>query len=257
MSTTPPIFSNLPISLGNDNYLHIVEIESISPALGDLINNKIRLITEGNTSTDLAVVKKRLYDYLQKKKGTTIEMGAVAEFMIHVYMNHTGFKQEFLFYNLEERSIKKGFDGYYTINNIEWILESKSGNNSVSGNTHPSKFSEAYADLEKKVKDVDGNNTWRNAYNHACHIDVQSAEDIRKNLKTLADDFDNKTYTKIENLNIVPASTLFLEGIWNVANQSELESQIRASLAAKAFKGIHILCINKKSIELLEIFLNS
>jgi hypothetical protein len=257
MPRSTQIFTNLPISLGNDNFLHIIEIESISGALGDLINDKIRLITEGNTSTDIAVVKKRLYDYLQKKKGTTIEMGAVAEFMIHVYMNHTGFKQEFLFYNLEERSIKKGFDGYYTINNEEWILESKSGNNSVPGNTHSSKFSEAYADLEEKVKDVNGNNPWRNAYNHACHIDVQSAEDIRKNLKLLADDFNSKIYTKIENLNIIPASTLFLEGIWNVINQSELESQIRTSLASKTFKGINILCINKKSIELLENFLNS
>ncbi len=257
MSTTTPIFTNLPISLGNDNFLHIIEIESISAALGDLINDKIRLITEGNTSTDLAVVKKRLYDYLQKKKGSTIEMGAVAEFMIHVYLNHKGFKQEFLFYNLEERSIKKGFDGYYTINKEEWILESKSGNNSVPGNTHPSKFAEAYADLEKKVKDVDGNNPWRNAYNHACHVDVQSADDIRKNLKILADDFDNNIYTKIENLNIIPASTLFLEGIWNAANQGELESQLHASLASKAFKGVNILCINKKSIELLEVFLNS
>lgn len=257
MSTTTPIFTNPPISLGSDNFLHIIEIESISAALGDLINDKIRLITEGNTSTDLATVKKRLYDYLQKKKGTTIEMGAVAEFMIHVYMNHTGFKQEFLFYNLEERSIKKGFDGYYTINNQEWILESKSGSNSVTGNNHPSKFSEAYADLEKKIKDVDGNNPWRNAYNHACHIDVQSAEDIRKNLKILADNFDSSAYTKIENLNIIPASTLFLEGIWSAANQSELESQIRTSLVSKTFKGMHILCINKKSIGLLEDFLNA
>lgn len=257
MFTVTPIFSNPPINLGNDNFLHIIEIESISVSLGELINDKIRLITEGNTSTDLAVVKKRLYDYLQKKKGTTIEMGAVAEFMIHVYLNHMGFKQEFLFYNLEERSIKKGFDGYYTINKEEWILESKSGNSSVPGNTHPSKFSEAYADLETKVKDEDGNNPWRNAYNHACHVDVQSPEDIRKNLKILADDFDSNKYTKIENLNIIPASTLFLEGNWIFANQSELESQIRTSLASMAFRGIHILCINKKSIELLSDFLNS
>jgi hypothetical protein len=42
-------------------------------------------------------------------------MGAVA-FMIHIYMNEVGFKQEFIFWNLEEESIKKkGFDSYYTI----------------------------------------------------------------------------------------------------------------------------------------------
>jgi hypothetical protein len=57
MSTVTSIFSNSPISLGNDNFLHIIEIESISDSLGDLINDKIRLITEGNTSTDLAAAK--------------------------------------------------------------------------------------------------------------------------------------------------------------------------------------------------------
>jgi len=256
MSTTQ-IFRNPPIQLRTDIFLHILEIESISTELGDLINDKIRLITEGNTSTDISVVKKRLYEYLQKKKGTTIEMGAVAEFMIHLYMNEIGFKQEFLFYNLEERSIKKGFDGYYTIDKKEWILESKSGNISVLGNTHPSKFSEAYADIKSKVKDDEGNNPWRNAYNHACHIDVSSADDIRKNLKALADDFDSKKYTKIENLNIIPVSTLFLEGNWNTINQSELEAQIRTALFSKTFKGLNILCINQKSIDLLEVFLNT
>lgn len=256
MTEITQVFTIPPICIRDEIFLHILEIESISTELGDLINEKIRLITEGNTSTNLSVVKKRLYDYLKKKKGTTIEMGAVAEFIIHVYLNEIGYKQEFLFYNLEERSIKKGFDGYYTINNEEWILESKSGNISVPGNTHPNKFSEAYTDLKNKVKDVDGNNPWRNAYNHACHIDVKSADDIRKNLKILADDFDSKKYMEIENLNIIPTTTLFLEGTWNDINQSQLESQIRTSLTDKTFKGLNILCINQKSIELLEEFLN-
>lgn len=206
------IFKIPPISIGNENFLHVIEIKSITDDFAKLIDERIRIVTEGNTDTDISLIKKRLYEFLQRKKNTTIEMGAVAEFMIHIYMNYLGFKQEFIFWNLEERSIKKGFDGYYTINNEEWILESKSGSISVSGNTHISKFTEAYKDLEKKIKDEEGNNPWRNAYTHACHRPVESAEDIIKNIKQLAEDFDSGIYNKLENLNIAPAATLFLEG---------------------------------------------
>lgn len=233
----------------------MIEIETIDQDFGNFINEKIRLITEGSTDTEIPKIKKRLYEFLQRKKGTTIEMGAVAEFMVHLYMNENGFKQEFVFFNLEERSIKKGFDGYYTINDEEWILESKSGTISTSGISHKSKFLEAYSDLEKKVKDSEGNNPWRNAYNHACHRPVDSAEDIIKNLKTLAEDFDSGIYKKIENLNLLPATTIFLEGNWNSIDQIALLTNIKAALTSKKFKGINILCINNKSLELLENFL--
>lgn len=250
------VFHIPPISLGNGNFLHVIEIESISDALAKLIDEKIRIVTEGNTDTDISLIKKRLYDFLQRKKNTTIEKGAVAEFMIHIYMNVAGFKQEFIFWNLEERSIKKGFDGYYTMNNEEWILESKSGSASVSGNSHISKFGEAYKDLEKKIKDAEGNNPWRNAYTHACLRPVESADDIIKNVKKLAEDFDSGKYQKLENLNIAPASTLFLEGSWEQIDQNDLTTKIENSIVGKKFKGINILCINNKSLTLLEEYLN-
>ncbi|WP_424002667.1 hypothetical protein [Maribacter sp. IgM3_T14_3] len=251
------IFKIPPISLGNNNFIHIIEIETIDQDFGNFINEKIGLITEGSTDTEIPKIKTRLYEFLQRKKGTTIEMGAVAEFMVHLYMNENGFKQEFVFFNLEERSIKKGFDGYYTINNEEWILESKSGSISTSGISHKSKFLEAYSDLEKKVKDSEGNNPWRNAYNHACHRPVESAEDIIKNLKTLAEDFDSGVYKKIENLNLLPATTIFLEGNWNYIDQITLITDIKTALTKKKFKGINILCIHNKSLELLENFLTT
>lgn len=39
-----------------------------------------------------------------------MDTGAVAEFFVHLYLNILGLKQECLFLNLEENSIKKGFD---------------------------------------------------------------------------------------------------------------------------------------------------
>ena len=249
------VFKIPPIKLSNNSFIHVIEIEQIDIEFGKFIDDKIRLITEGNTDTDISRIKNRLYNFLRRKKGTTIEMGAVAEFMVHLYMSEMGYKQEFVFFNLEERSIKKGFDGYYTLNNEEWILESKSGLISTKGISHSAKFSEAYSDIKEKLKDSDGRNPWRNAYNHACHRPVESAEDIIKNLKNLADDFDSELYQNIENLNLLPAATIFLEGNWSSIDQPLLLSDIKKSITTKRFKGINILCVNIKSLEILEDFL--
>lgn len=110
--------------------------------------NSVVAICEGNEETDLETIKIRLKDYLQPKK-INQRMGAIAEFYIHLFLKSIGYKQEFLFLNLEENSIKKGFDGYYTYAEDEWILESKSGINI----THKSKVQEAYNDLKKEIDD--------------------------------------------------------------------------------------------------------
>jgi hypothetical protein len=256
MSTETTIFKIPPEDIGNGNYIHFVNIEEITDEIGSYIDSKIRLITEGNTTTDISLVKKRLRDYLVKKKGSTIEMGAVAEFMIHLYLNQCNFKQEFLFYNLEERSIKKGFDGYYSKDNTEWILESKSGKISTIDITHKKKLSEAYHDLKNKVCDNEGNNPWRNAYHHASQIDVQSANSLRVNIKKLADNFESGIYKNIQNLSIIPASTIFLGNHWEAIDPKKIKEEIIEAFDSKEFNGIQLICVNKKSIDLLEKFLS-
>lgn len=255
MITEIALFNNDPIELSRGCHLHIIDIETISPELGELINDKIRVITEGNTTTDILLIKQRLINYLDGKKGSTLEMGAVAEFMIHLYLNARGFKQEFIYFNLEERSIKKGFDGYYTLNTEEWILESKSGSISTNNISHDSKIIEAYNDLTNKISDEDGNNPWRNAYNHACHIDVGSASDIIKNLKKLTDDFERKKYQNVANLNIMPASTIFLNGVWETLDFDVIRERLQVSFSSKSFKQLNILCLTKKTLSMLEDFL--
>ncbi|MBZ9731679.1 hypothetical protein LB467_18505 [Salegentibacter sp. JZCK2] len=255
MNQHSKVFKNSSIEILNGNYLHFINIDSITPELEKLIDDKIRLITEGDTETSIESIKKRLVGYLDKKKGTTIELGAVAEFMIHLYLNEKGFKQEFLFFNLEERSIKKGFDGYFSLSENEWILESKSGSSTTKGISHLSKIKEAYADLTIKIKDEEGNNPWRNAYNHACHIDVNSSKDIIKNLKNLTDDFDSKKYQSLENLKIIPSSTIFYIDDWEEIDEQELTEELEREFKTKQFDEIHIICINKKSLQLLKDYL--
>ncbi|MFY2508239.1 hypothetical protein ACN3E9_08105 [Vibrio pectenicida] len=110
-------------------------------------------------------------------------MGAISEFFVHLYLQESGYKQEFLFFNLEEGSIKKGFDGFFSKNSDTFLLESKSGSIKSKKISHKDKLKSAYSDLENYVsgKSEKGkNNPWKNAYNHASHIDVGTEKSIRK-----------------------------------------------------------------------------
>lgn len=190
--------------ISKGNFLHLINIEEINAELELFIDDSIVAICEGSAGTNLKTIKKRLINFLTPKKGTTIEMGSIAEFFTHLYLKDIGFKQEFLFLNLEEESIKKGFDGYYSFSNEEWVYESKSGSINTKNISHTSKIRESYNELSNKISGNIKNNPWHNAYNHASHIDVVSALDIRKNLKKFSEEFTNEKYHEIKNFNIIP-----------------------------------------------------
>ena len=236
--------------ISNGNYLHLINIEEIDSKLTSLIDKSIVTICEGNTDTDLNIIKKRLIKLLTSKRGTYLEMGTIAEFYTHLYLNEIGFNQEFLFLNLEEGSIKKGFDGYYSLSNEEWIYESKSGSINTKNISHSGKIKEAYDDLKKKISGDAKNNPWQNAYNHASHVDVGSALNVRKNLRKLSEEFIKEEYHDINDFNVIPGSTIFLEGNWESLKPADLENKIKALITTFRFKKISVVCVNKKSLDL-------
>lgn len=76
----------------------------------EIIANNVVSICEGSAETDLETIKIKLKDYLEPK---TIKQkrGAIAEFYVHLFLKSLGYKQNFLFLNLEENSIKKALTG--------------------------------------------------------------------------------------------------------------------------------------------------
>lgn len=99
----------------------------MSRELKNKIDEHILRIWEGRNSygTTINDVKLKIKNFLRNKLNENPEqdslndiyMGAVAEFFIHIFLNDIGLEQECTFKNLEERSIKKGFDGYYSDDN--------------------------------------------------------------------------------------------------------------------------------------------
>lgn len=242
--------------LGKGNDLCIIDIDKIDSKLESYLDNKFVKICEGNSGANLQYVKKRLISFLTTKKGSTLELGAIAEFLIHLYLNDSGFEPQFLYMNLEENSIKKGFDGYYFYDGEEWILESKSGSITTAGITHANKIKESYEDLKTKLSGGAANNPWQNAYNHASHVDVGANSSVRENIKSFSKQYEEDIRHKIDDFNIIPGSTIFLDGKWIASKPATIESEIKAAITKFKFKKIKVVCITKKSLETFWDYLN-
>ncbi|ABP78333.1 hypothetical protein I5G24_15500 [Pseudomonas aeruginosa] len=240
-------FEIKPISPTHE--LHVINIESLDSNTTQHLDDFLVSICEGDSGSELELVKKRLKKFLEDKD-TNTRMGAAAELFAHLYLNISGYKQEFLFFNLEEGSIKKGFDGFFSKDSNTYILESKSGSISSQKVSHKEKLKHAYSDLNKYVSgksDKGKNNPWKNAYNHASHVDVGTEKSIRKKIKSLQDMFDLGTFSKISEFNVITCSTIFLNGAWDAKKSSEILSD-NNFISDFDGKTIKAMCLTKSSL---------
>lgn len=241
--------------------LTVIDIEHLTGEINSILDDNFVFICEGNSGSDLPTVK-RLVTNLYASKNDNWIMGATAEFFVHLYVGLCGFKQECLFLNLEEGSIKKGFDGYYSQDGIEWLMESKSGLIGNANVSHAAKVQLAMNDLEDKVTGNDKkrkkgvpNNPWRNAYSHANLYDIGTAEKIRKNIKSLSDDFTNGRFHSIDEFNTMPCGTVYLSGVWNPPNHQSVLNEIKVVSDRLKGRKIHAICVTHKSIDLFKSYI--
>ncbi|HLW29287.1 MAG TPA: hypothetical protein VKX29_00395 [Brumimicrobium sp.] len=231
--------------------LHVLDLVDLTPEIVEQIDQSLVQICEGDSESPLQLVKSNFLRFLESKDYRT-QMGAVAEFFIHLYLRQANLKQEFLFFNLEEGSIKKGFDGYFSNGAEGYLVESKSGLDSTTGISHRNKLKEAFDDISSVIAGdsrKSKNNPWKNAYNHASHIDVGSSKSIRKKIKELSDLFDNDQFKSASEFNIIPCSSIFITDEWNPNISSAIlgaEERFFSGLKAKSLKAI---CITKASYD--------
>ncbi|MCI5056893.1 MAG: hypothetical protein MRY83_12335 [Flavobacteriales bacterium] len=232
--------------------VHFINIPELHQDLKNLIDLHLVEICS-SAIEDIETTKKVLKNFFDSKDEKT-KMGALAEFIVHLYLKNINFKQECLFLNLEEGSIKKGFDGYYSIQSEEWIMESKSGKISTDKISHLNKVKEACKDLSNKLKGVGtNNNPWMNAFNHAKNIG--SSEDILKNIKDLSKRWINEDYVELNEVNIIPAATIFHENTWESDKTNRAITGLEDALRTEQFKALTVICINKRDTKTIEEYL--
>lgn len=231
--------------------ISVFDIKTITEELKLFIDENIHQICLGEDG-DLPTIKLELKERIEGWGDSNKTIGSIAEFFVHLYLKNYGYKQECLFFNLEEKSLKKGFDGLYSIEEEIWFMESKSGLITTKDISHASKIREAYNDVKKKITTGVDNNPWLNAYNHARIVGTK--KNLRDNLKLLSDDFINKRYQHIDNKNIIPCATIFLNGVWSPQNHCEIIQSIK-KISILQGKAIHVICITQNSYDMFMQYL--
>lgn len=238
------------LSIDSALEVHVVDVVCFDQKTIEQIEAHFVSICEGNSDHTLAEVKKYFLKFLEGKDDKK-RIGAVAEFFVHLYVRSLGYKQEFLFFNLEEGSVKKGFDGYFSKGGEEYILESKAGRSNTKKISHKSKIDTAYKDIcnaltgtkagtaEKGV----GNNPWRNAYRHASIAEVGTKDSIRANIKKLWRMFDNQEFASIEDLNVIPCSTILTDP----SDSEDFSGQAMRAFQSNSYaaKSVAAVCVTK------------
>lgn len=241
----------------NDNLqISIFEVKELNIDTQRCLDDNLIAICEGEYSfSDIAIVKKRIRN-LFDDKNEEWKMGAIAEFFIHLYMNLIGYSQDCMFFNLEENSIKKGFDGYYNLDDNHWVMESKSGSILTKNISHKSKIKEAIVDLRDKFEGRAKNNPWQNAYNHACHCDVGTPADIRKSIKKLSDEYLSKNFHNLSDFNIIPCATIFLNTTWCPKDKELLVTEVQEAIKNTKYKKAHLICVTQGNINIFNQYIN-
>lgn len=190
--------------------LIITIIEFLSDEEKEYIFNNIKEISYGKESSyTFKVVAIKLRDFFSSKS-EEIKLGASAEFFLSCILRENGFDQAYCFRNLEEGSIKKGFDGLYLKDGEMWLLESKS---SSTGNVHKNKhqhtIKKAYDGLCDFIEGKGSNDPWENAANHAKVFG--SSTSLVKRLERISADYTNENYALISDQNFILGSTIVSE----------------------------------------------
>ncbi|TWP28069.1 hypothetical protein ETU08_10165 [Apibacter muscae] len=248
------VFKDSKFKISENFSLHFINIETYSSDLINLIKSEIVKVWDGDLSEyELSLVKNQIKRFF-KEKTENQNYGFVAEFICHLYLRYIGFQQYSVLKNLEEiKAPKKGFDGLYEKDGIVWLIESKSASpNRKTFVTHKNKVAEAYRDLkdklEKNTSDENKNNPWENAKSHFLYTQKKD-DSIFKHINRLSISYEKQDIMKIDDFNVIPCSTIYLDKDYCEINNVELEKSLKSLLNRYKAKNMSVLCINKKDIK--------
>jgi len=223
-------------------FVTVTNIDDSRSDLRTLLDDNLSKIVFGTRKISLEETKIYLREHLESKSREQ-KMGIVAELFALLHMMEQDYKQEYLMRNLEDSSMKKGFDGHFTRNGSLWLMESKSGSSTTTN--HRSKINEAIGDLRKKIESPAGNNPWENAYNHSSHQDLDTEDSLREILDELSRARIKGVAHSITNFNVIPCATVFYgqDEFPDRANIIDTAKEIAGEIGAQK---VHIFCCSYK-----------
>lgn len=249
------------ITLNRDGDIAICYIEYISKELKDLIKKNLSTICHGSHITDyfnepLYSYKTTLCSFIARYKNKTDEtkIGMIGEFLSHILLAELfdEFQIASAFFNLEENSIKKGFDLilYKESENSAWITEVKSGGlhkNKTHDETTRTLLNTAKSDLKKRLNETEVK-YWYNSIN-SVRCSINDDKDYKKTLLKILRGEGNKAVENkaVGNDNSVVLVAGLFDSMQKKISSSPIEAFVKKVKKEKLFANTLVFCIQKET----------
>ncbi len=197
-------------------------------------------------------------------RNNTRNKGMIGELLFHVIFNtYKKYVPISAFFNLEERSFKKGFDSsYYAVDSDQlWIAEVKSGEKQKSQATASAAMVGLLNTAKNDLKDrftSENNSLWLNAINHA-RIAISESKNEKKAVISLlekySDDAEIEKYIS-QDKNVILVGVLF-NPIEEKVDCVKVEAKHNRVASEKLFASLITVAIQKSTYDAVYRFLES
>lgn len=246
-------------------------IENFSDDLKQALRENLTRICHGadQASKDRAIYRypatiKHFWNERYSKKTWETRIGMLGELLSHIIILKLfpDFDVVSPFFNMEEKSIRKGFDLllYETSNNSVWITEVKSGGrgkDKTSCSATSALLRLARDDLKKRLAEPELNH-WLNAINaarNAIHNKAKYRDSVIEILELEGDLAEGNGATASDN-NVFLIAALFSDVSQPIVEQTV--SKFTTNLVeGSVFKTVWVLSLHKGTMEKLEAFLKT
>lgn len=248
----------------------LFEIEDFSDELKNAIREQFANICHGSI---YAGSKRKMYSYkstvkdfikrYEEKKETT-KKGMIGELLVHLLVKTYFNEYEIVspFFNMEERSIKKGYDVVLTekCKPVIWLIEVKSGElhkGKDSNDTMNDLLNTAKRDLDTRLNE-ENTSLWMEAINGAMisYDGSKTMKDAVVNiLMDLGDEASGGLNTSTDK-NVITTGVLFSDMTDRVLEKTEADKQ-QAIEAEGKFNQVYVLALQKGTYEKVYDFLRS
>lgn len=235
-------------------------IDFLSDEIKEIIRTELSSICHGASKASKArkayTYKATVKSFLERyeRKTATTKVGMIGELLTHVFIIKflENFNTVSPFFNMEEKSIKKGFDilMYSTVDEEIWITEVKSGelhHAKDSNDTNKALLSKAKLDLKNRLNENESS-LWENAINGAT-IALDNLRDAKDAVIAILDDIEDEIVENraaSENKNVILVTSLFSTLNDEIKDQT-LQDFFINTINEKIFKNVIVFSIQKNT----------
>jgi hypothetical protein len=253
--------------LSDDGSLALCIVDDLSDDLRVIIRCELSKVCHGmvKASSDSTIYsyKRTLKEFIKRyrNKVLTTQLGMIAELLCHILLFHfnENLKPASPFFNMEEASIKKGFDliVFDKNDNSIWITEVKSGETGAikKDQKFRSLIDLAKSDLSQRLSE-DNSTIWYSAINNV-ELAVSSETSEKKILVKFLQDFLLSTETVSDaaaTASVILVPVLF-EDTKNAIDFFVLQEKHKKINLSIPFRKCNIFAIQKSTLTKIESFL--